>query len=125
MRYDPIPLKKHPPDRSKGAICPLATSDSILTACANFMQLPVWHKHRLTILKPKFEGLPDGHCSKPDCLFGLAQLFYLVGDRAGSKLLLNHALKPWRERGDVLKVAQTLVGLSGTNELLGLRKEGI
>ena len=89
------------------------------------MQLLVWHKHRLTILKPKFEGLPDGHRSKPDYLFGLAQLFYLVGDRAGSKLLLNHALKPRRERGDVLKVAQTLVGLSGTNELLGLRKEGI
>jgi len=43
--------------------------------CGYFMEHLFWYKKRLTILKPKIEGLPDAHPAKPSCLFVLAQLF--------------------------------------------------
>jgi tetratricopeptide (TPR) repeat protein len=100
-------------------------SDDVWEACANFMQHLFWHKMRLTILKPKIEGLPDNHRSKPRCLFELSRLFGSVGNWVEHKRLLVHALKLWRERGDDHQVAITLMELSEVNRQMGLHKEGI
>ena len=100
-------------------------SDSIWVACANFMRHLHWHKERLTVLQPKIEGLLDDHNSKPACLSWLARLFYSVGNYMECKRLASHALRLWREREDVTNIAQTLTGLSDTNRLIHLPKEGI
>ena len=100
-------------------------SDSVWDACANFMQHLFWHKNRLIILKPKIEGLPDNHRSKPNCLFELSRLFDSVGNQAERKRLLTHALELERERGSYYEVARILRHLSDTNRLVGLPKEGI
>jgi tetratricopeptide (TPR) repeat protein len=102
-----------------------ANSDGVWDACTNFMMHLAWHKKRLTILKPKIEGLPDDHRSKPECLFQLSRLFRSVGDRVECKRLLIRALELWRERGSDRQVARTLMELSGTNWLIGLHEEGI
>jgi hypothetical protein len=60
-------------------------SDSVWDACTNFMRHLYWHKKRLTILKPKIEGLPDDHPSKPGCLLQLSRLFGSVGDLEGAQ----------------------------------------
>jgi tetratricopeptide (TPR) repeat protein len=83
------------------------------------------HKKRLIILKPKIEGLPDDHRSKPECLSELSQLFSLLGNYMESKRLVSRALKLYRERGDDPQVALALQCLSDTNRLMGLTKEGI
>ena len=57
-----------------------ADSDSVWEACKNFMAHLYWHKKRLVVLKPKIEGLPDDHRSKPECLFELSKLFDSVGN---------------------------------------------
>ena len=67
-------------------------------ACFRFMEHLYWHKPRLTLLRPKIEGLPDGHLFKPRCLRGLSQLFEMVGNLAEEKRLLTHALSLWRKR---------------------------
>ena len=54
--------------------------DDVWDACAGFMQHIYQHKPWLIMLGPKIEALPDTHHSKPDCLFWLSQLFYLVGN---------------------------------------------
>jgi len=100
-------------------------SDDIWDACAKFMQHLYWHKRRLVVLKPKIEGLPDDHRSKPDCLYELSRLFDTVGNQVERKRLLTHALKLQRERGVHNRVARTLYLLSDTNRLMGLPKEGI
>ena len=100
-------------------------SNSVWDACASFLQHLYWHKKRLTILKPKIEGLPDDHRSKPSCLFDLSRSFYSVGNYAECKRLLTRALELQRERGDVPMVAQILGRLSDTNRLMGLPEEGI
>ena len=100
-------------------------SDDIWGACANFMEHLYWHKKRLVILKPKIEGLPDGHSSKPNCLLHLSRLFFMVGNYAECERLLTHALKLERERGNVLVVAQILRELSNANWLMDLPKKGI
>jgi len=100
-------------------------SDDVWDACTRFMKHLYSHKCRLVVLKPKIEGLPDGHRSKPDCLYGLSQLFGSVGNQAERKKLLTHALKLQRKRGDRNGVARTLHLLSDTNRLMGLPKEGI
>ena len=100
-------------------------SDSIWDACANFMRHLYWHKKRLTILRPKIEGLPDDHNSKPECLSSLSWLFYSVGNYVECKRLLTHTLRLQRERGNVQVVAQILWRLSDTNRLMGLPDEGI
>ena len=102
-----------------------ANSDDVWDACANFMTHLVWHKKRLTILSSKIEGLPDGHRSKPKCLFELSRLYHSVGDNAERRRLLAQTLKLWRERGDDLAVARTLRHLSKINRQMGLPKEGI
>jgi len=100
-------------------------SDDIWDACARFMNHLYWHKCRLVVLKPKIEGLPDGHRSKPDCLYELSGLFDLVGNQVECKKLLTHVLKLLREQGDHKRVARTLYLLSGANQEMGLPKEGI
>ena len=94
-------------------------------ACCSFMEHLYWHKRRPVILGPKMERLPDDHPSKSQCLFQLAWSFNSVGNRAEYKRLLLHALKLQRERGDDLRVAQTLGYISDANGWLGLYKEGI
>ena len=94
-------------------------------ACHNFMVHLYWHKPRLVMLGPKIEGLPDGHHSKPSCLFRLSQLFSRVGNDAEEKRLLVHTLKLWRERRGDFQVAETLRFISGADRLLGLREDGI
>ena len=100
-------------------------SDGVWNACANFLEHLSWHKKRLTILRPKIEGLPDNHRSKPDCLFQLSMSFLSVGDYVEHKLLLTQTLELWRERGSDCQVARMLRLLSDANRLLGLCKEGI
>ena len=102
-----------------------ASSVNTWDACACFMRHLYWHKPRLVVLGPKIEGLPDGHRSKPQCLFRLSQLFGLVGNRAGEKRLLVHTLKLWRKRGNDLQVAQTLRFISNADRWLDLHEEGI
>jgi tetratricopeptide (TPR) repeat protein len=101
------------------------SSDSTLNACANFMRYLYWHKPRLVVLGQKLEGLPDNHRLKPKCLFELSRLFDLVGNHAECKRLLFHTLQLWRERGDDIEVAKTLMSLASTNEQLFLLEEGI
>jgi len=67
-------------------------SDGIWVACINFMVHLHWNKKRLTILKPKIEGLPDDHHSKPECLFHLSRSFDSVGNFVERKRLLTRAL---------------------------------
>ena len=100
-------------------------SDNIWNACANFMQHLFWHKRRLVILKSRIEELPDGHNSKPRCLFELSRLVGLVGNWTECKRLLTHTLILQKERGDDNRVAQTLIELSDANRLMGLYEEGI
>ena len=57
-------------------------SDDVWIACVGFMKHLYWHKKRLTVLKPKIEGLPDDHEHKPDCLLQVSRLFDSVGSYA-------------------------------------------
>ena len=100
-------------------------SDSVWDACTNFVRHLIWHKQRPTILRPKIEGLPDNHRSKPECLFMLSVFFRSVGNQVERKRLLTHTLKLWREQGSDLWVALTLGELSDVNRLMGPREEGI
>jgi len=100
-------------------------SDNIWDVCAYFMDHLYWHKPRLVVLGPKFEGLPDNHPSKPQCLFMLSLLISPVGNQLESKRLLGHALKLCREQGDDIWVAQALTLLSDANRQLAFYEEGI
>jgi len=102
-----------------------AGSDSVWRACACFMRHLYWHKNRLVILKPKFEGLPDDHSSKPECLFELSRLFALGGDHEERKRLLICVLKLEGERGSGYQVARMLRHLADTHGTMGSSKEGI
>jgi len=102
-----------------------ANSDSVWVACIDFMAHLYWHKKRLTILKPKIEGLPDDHRSKPECLFQLSRLFHSVGNHVERKRLLVHALNLPRPQGSERLVASVLVVLSDVNRVIGLHEEGI
>ena len=99
--------------------------DEVWIACVGFMEHLFWHKRRLTILKPKIEGLPDNHQRKPECLLQLSRLFGSVGSRMESKRLLSQALNIERGRGRDFEVAQILYDLSNANRQLGLLQEGI
>ena len=101
-----------------------ANSVGVWDACVHFMRHLYWHKRRLVTLRPKIEGLPDDHPSKPHCLFQLSRLYDSVGNRVERKRLLTRTLNLRRERGDDLQVARTLRFLADSNRLLGLRKEG-
>jgi len=102
-----------------------AGSDNVWRACVHFIRHLLWHKNRLVILRPKFEGLPDDHSSKPECLFELSRLLDLVGIQVERKRLLTCVLKLERERGNGHKVAQTLKHLADANKEMGLLEEGI
>ena len=100
-------------------------SGDVWDARINFMKHLFWHKRRPSILRPKIEGLPDDHRSKPGCLFQLSRLFRSAGNSAEEKWCLTHALKLGREQGGDLLVAHLLTHLSSTNQQLGFREEGI
>jgi len=100
-------------------------SDSTWRACAYFMRHLLSHKHRLVILKPRIEGLPDDHSSKPECLFELSRLFDLVGNQMESKRLLTCVLKLERERGNDYQVARTLKHLAEASHYVGPPGQGI
>ena len=102
-----------------------ASSDDIWVACPKFIRHLFWHKGRFTILRPKIEGLPDDHRSKPKCLFELSQLLQSGGKQVERKRLLTHTLKLWKERGNECGVAGTLQHLSDVNRIMGLYKEGV
>ena len=102
-----------------------AGSDGVWEACTCFLVHLAWHKNRLTVLKPKIEGLPDDHRSKLGCLFALSQLFGLVGDHGEKKRLLDHALEFQRKQGSDSQVALLLMVLSEANGLMALHEEGI
>jgi len=102
-----------------------ADSDDVWDACASFMRHLHWHKGRLIVLRPKIEGLPDDHHSKPECLLELSRLFHSIGNHMERKQLLARALNLQRERGDDRQVARTLGHLSDTNRQIGLHEEGI
>ena len=102
-----------------------ADSKNVWYACSGFMDHLYWHKPRLVTLGPKIEALPDNHPSKARCLQNLSSLFESVGNFVERKRLLTLALKLRREKGDEIKVAQTLKSLSDTNRIMGLFKEGI
>jgi len=102
-----------------------ANSEGVWNACFYFMEHLVWHKKRLTILKPKVEGLPDDHLLKPDCLLVLANLFDSAGNWVERKRLLVYVLDIRRERGSDYEVALALMALSDTNRAIGLHEEGI
>ena len=100
-------------------------SESVWDACTDFMRHLARHKSRLTILRPKIEGLRDDHPSKPRCLFELSWLFRLVGNNVERERLLVHTLKLQRQRGDDRGVARTLRHISRANRHTGLNKEGV
>ena len=102
-----------------------ADSDSIWDTCAKFIQHLHRHKPRLTILKPKIEGLPDDHRSKPECLYELSRLVISTGNYVDSIRLLTRALKLSRERRDDRWVAEILRALSIANMVTGSYGEGI
>lgn len=56
-----------------------AGSDSVWVACVDFIAHLRLHKMRPTVLKPKIEGLPDGHHQKPRCLSS-HNYYTLLGD---------------------------------------------
>ena len=97
----------------------------VWSVCAHFAEHLYWHKRRLIGLGPRIERLPDGHPSKPRCLFELSRLFQTVGNYVERRRLLLHALKLWKERGDEPRVAQTLRFLSDAHRELGQYTEGI
>ena len=102
-----------------------ADSDSIWDTCAKFVQHLHQHKPRPTILKPKIEGLPDDHRSKPWYLYELSELFKSIGNDVENKRLLAHALKLSREQGDDRLVATILWQLSNVNGVMDLPEEAI
>ena len=100
-------------------------SGEVWNACAYFMRHLHWHKPRLVVLGPKIEGLPDDHPSKPQCLFELSRLFRSAGNHEENKRLLTLTLELWRERGNILEVAEALRFLAETNRQLLHHQEGI
>ena len=100
-------------------------SNNAWGVCDYFMGHLYWHKPRLVVLGPKFEGLPDDHRSKPACLFELSRLFGSVGNEAEWKRLLVHALKLWRGQDNDRWVALGLQSLADANRLLCCYVEGI
>ena len=100
-------------------------SGSVWRVCAYFMRHLLSHKHRLVVLKPKIEGLPEDHSSKPECLFELSRLFDMVGNQVECKRLLTCVLKLERERGNDHQVARTLKHLAEANYHVGLTEQGV
>jgi hypothetical protein len=102
-----------------------AGSGDVWDACLLFMAHLYWYKPRSTVLRPKIEGLPDDHPSKPTCLIGLSRLLESVGNFKGSKKVIAHALRLHKQRGDDEFVAGALRDLSDVNRSLDLSGEGV
>jgi tetratricopeptide (TPR) repeat protein len=102
-----------------------AGSRGVWDACTSFMKHLYWHKPRLVMLGPKFEGLPDNHPSKPECLYELSRLFRSVGKFVEEKQLLGHTLELWRGQRNRFQVAEALECLGAVNWQLDLYTEGI
>ena len=102
-----------------------ANSESAWDACWHFMIHLFLHKPRLPVFGPKVEALPDGYPSKPQCLEGLSSLCSVIGNSAGSRRLLSHALKLHRERGDDDRIASTLLRLAAIESSSGFCEKGI
>ena len=100
-------------------------SDDIWISCADFTMHLYWHKPRFTVLRPRIEGLPDDHHSKPRCLLNLSLLLGSLGNHARAKRLLTHTLELERGRGNDGRVAHTLWCLAEPNRMQCLFKEGI
>ena len=102
-----------------------ADSGGVWGVCSCFMDHLFWHKPRLVILGSKIEALPDTHPSKPFCLYSLSRLLQEVGNSVEQKRVLIHSLGLWREKGEEVWVAETLVGLASANRKMDLYTEGI
>ena len=102
-----------------------ADSDSVWTACTDFMRHLVQHKNRFSALRLEIEGLPDDHRSKPGCLYKVSRLFYLSGNPDECKRLLTHTLELYTERGSGRDIADTLMRLSDANRHMDPYREGI
>jgi hypothetical protein len=100
-------------------------SGDIWDVCCHFMEHLYWYKPRQTVLKPKFEGLPDDHPSKLVCLLEVSKLFQGTGNHKERKQLLIYVVMLGRQRGDNIWVANALRHLSDVNWQLGLYEEGI
>jgi len=100
-------------------------ADDVWKACADFMAHLYWHKPRSTVLGPKVEGLPDDRRYKTRCLIEHSRLTGSIGNHAGRKGVLTHALQLERVRGSDIGVASTLRRLCDVNWHMGLYDEGI
>ena len=100
------------------------SSDEVWEACDNFLAHLFHHKQRLTILKAKIEGLPDGCSPRMDCWYKLASLVFAVGNMVEAKRLATYALTQRREGSD-RQVAGMLGLLSMINRGMGLYEEGV
>ncbi|KAF9778075.1 hypothetical protein BJ322DRAFT_251217 [Thelephora terrestris] len=100
-------------------------SEDVWNACANFMKHLHWHKQRTTALEPKVKALPDSHPCKALCLFELSRVLKSTGSDAERKVLLSHAVRLEKEKGDRYRVALALMYLSDANLELGFYDEGM
>ena len=101
------------------------SSDEVWIACAYFLEHLCHHKQRLTILKLRIEGLPDGCGHRLGCWHRLAALVSAVGNLKESKRLATHALTHWRGEGSDRQVAELLTLLSEANRVMGFYEEGM
>ena len=101
------------------------SSDEVWEACDHFIEHLYYHKQRLTILKAKIEGLPDGCSPRLGCWCKLALLIFAVGNAVEAKRLATHALTNWRGEGSEYQVAETLELLSLANQKMGLYEEAL
>ena len=100
-------------------------SDDVWDVCASFVEHLCWHKPQLVMFGPKFKGLPDGHASKPKCLYHLSRLFRKVGNYVEEKELIVQTLELWRMQEDKFQIAATLERLARVNSHLDLSNEAL
>ena len=99
------------------------SSDEVWAACGNFIEHLGHHKQRLTILKPKIEGLQDARGPRLECWHRLAWLILTFGNYAEAKRLATCALTHRKREGDDRRVVGTLELISVVNRLMGLYEE--
>ena len=99
------------------------SSDEVWEACEHFIEHLFYHKQRLTILKAKIEGLPDGCRTRLGCWYKLGWLFFTAGNFVEAKRLLTHALTHRRE-GSNDQVSQILQLLSIVYRKMDFYEEG-